>query len=116
MSKLKITSGEVIVTHSPTSLNGRYSGIIATNESMTATVYGWSKEEALNNSLVYCDAHNTYNQCNLLSSELLQQNEELKEALHQFVGLCERQTFPTERELELVAIKSQTLLTKYTKP
>lgn len=77
MNKLKITCEKVELIERFT---GGYKVTVPDGESV-CNITTRDMERSYGNGAVITDAINTYNECGLLSSELLQQNDELKEAL-----------------------------------
>ena len=85
MNRLGITEGEWIV-YGVNPLNEWFQGDINCNNADLSIVFGDTKKEAEANAKLIADAGTTANKCGLLPSELLDQRDELLEALQK---MCE---------------------------
>jgi len=65
-------------------------------------------EQAKANAKLYIDGHNTYNNCGILPSELLKQNQELVECLEELIKLHSSNVGVSELQ-----IKASVLLEKH---
>lgn len=111
MSKLNVTPGEVKSIECCNN-NGEYYKVAVFNGESVCNITTRDKNRAKGNSLLIADSINTYNKCGLTPSELLQQNEEFKEALTDLLYEYSSLELSSTPKIEEV----QKLLTKHTKP
>ena len=113
MSKLNVTPGEwqVVDTHDD---NGKI--IIWDGDEMAfapvcdmGEIGEMNYNRALSDAKLIADAGTTYNKCHKLPSELMQENEELREALQYFIDKVDNGYAKSKETYE----KYKTLLTKH---
>jgi len=106
MSELKITNKEAFAVEYAGTIFIQDSDFYEDSESCNLLCFDYvGKEEAENNAKVYTDAHNTYNKCSLLPSELLDRNNELIE----FINRTKGRLLDSDYKLAIELINKSTL-------